>query len=208
MNSTPAHTLGDHGSVPARGRWACRVVRNGGSGRRYTLHLSGSLHRDWAGRLAAGLAARHISVVRAIARHASTQWTAVIELDVLDPGVEPSAIDFIALLREQPATPWRADPVKITRFGVATVAGGVEVAIRAEDEVGFLDRILLVFASSGLFPHDMRVETRGSEVHDLFLLRTAAGDTPAEANVAALRERLQKLVSQHRGSGHRGSRSH
>jgi hypothetical protein len=210
MDSTPAYALGDYAGVPAPGRWACQVVPNGG--RRYTLHLSGSLHRNWAGRLAAGLAARHISVVRASARHTSTQWTAEIKLDVLDRGVEPSAIDFIALLREHPATPWRADAVKITSFGVATVAGGVEVAIRAEDAVGFLDRILLVFASSGLFPQDMRVETRGSEVHDLFRLQTAGGDAPAAGVVAALRERLQQLVSPRRdprrGAGRRGARSH
>jgi hypothetical protein len=179
--------------TPAREwSWTSRVVPRGSG--RHVLYLSGSLHAAWAGRLAAGLAARHISVVRATARRTATRWTAEIEFDVLDPKVEPSAIDFIALLREPPDAPLGARGPRIARHRVARTRRDVLVEIRAEDAVGLLARILLVFGELGLFPREMRVETIGSEVRDAFRLQTAEGEVPAEGTVAALRARLDALV--------------
>jgi len=171
--------------------WTCRLVPK--AGQRYTLHLSGSLHFAWAGRLAAGLAARHISVVRATARRGSKRWTAEIELDVLDGAVEPSAIDFIALMREHPA-PGGAGGIELASCRVTPTRRDVEVEIRGEDAVGLLGRILLIFSELGLFPRAMRVETSDSAVRDVFLLQNLAGEPPPDAVVAVLRTRLEGLV--------------
>jgi len=187
----PAGFLLPASDPPGEWTWTCRLVPK--TGRRYTLHLSGSLHFAWAGRLAAGLAARHISVVRTTARRGSKRWTAEIDVEVLDGAVEPSAIDFIALMREH-RDPSAAGAIELAHFRVIPTRGDVEVEIRGEDAVGLLGGILLVFAELGLYPRAMRVETVGPAVRDVFLLQNAAGERPSEAVVAALRTRLEGLV--------------
>lgn len=181
------------GSEPAgQWDWTSKLVprRDG----RYTLHLSGSLHFAWAGRLAAGLAARNVSVVRASARRGSTRWTAEIELELAAGAAEPSAIDFIALMREH-RDPASAGALELTAARVTPTRRDVEVEVRGADAVGFLGRILLVFAELGLYPHAMRVETVGSAVRDLFLLQDATGAPPGLPLVAALKRRLEALVA-------------
>ncbi len=168
----------------------CRLVPR--AGRRSTLHLSGSLHPAWAGRLAAGLGARGVSVVRASARRGSTRWTAEIEIQVLDGAVEPSAIDFVALMKEQRDLA-SAGPVALSSWRVQPTRTDVEVEIRAEDSVGFLGRVLLVFAQLGLFPRAMRVETLGAAVRDVFLLQGIGGERPPDGVVSLLRRRLAGL---------------
>lgn len=169
----------------------CRLVPKGGG--RSTLHLSGSLHPAWAGRLAAGLAARHVSVVRATARRGSTRWTAEIEIQVPDGVVEPSPVDFVALMKEHrdPAT---AGAVALASWRAQPTRSDVEVEVRAVDSVGFLGRVLLVFAELGLFPRAMRVETAGAAVRDVFLLQGLGGERPPDGVVSLLRRRLAGLV--------------
>lgn len=198
MDSASGHTLPAGSPLPAsespagERKWTCRLVPK--TARRHTLHLSGSLNFAWAGRLAAGLAARHISVVRATARRGSTRWTAETELDVVDGAVEPSAIDFIALMREH-QDPASAGTIALESFRVTRTRRDVEVEIRGEDAVGLLGRILLLFGEFGLFPRAMRVETVGSAVRDVFLLQNVAGEPPPHGVVAALGRRLEVLVS-------------
>ncbi len=176
---------------PAASTLTCRLVPKGDG--RSTLHLSGSLHPAWAGRLAAGLAARDVSVVRASARRGSTRWTAEIEIQVPGGAVEPSAIDFVALMKEH-RDPAAAGPVALASWRVQPTRTDVEVEIRAEDSVGFLGRVLLVFAALGLFPRAMRAETVGAAVRDVFLLQGAGGERPPDAVVALLRRRLAALA--------------
>lgn len=177
------------------GGWALtsRLVAKGRG--RYTLHLSGSLHPAWAGRLAAGLGARHVSVVRATARRGSTRWTAEIELELPAGAGEPSAIDFLALMREH-RDPSSAGAVALASARVRPTRTDVEVELRAEDSVGFLGRVLLVFAELGLFPRAMRAETVGASVHDVFLLQGLGGDAPPDGVVSLLRRRLDALVAE------------
>ncbi len=179
MASASGHALPAGFLVPALGAPAastltCRLVPKGGG--RSTLHLSGSLHPAWAGRLAAGLAARH-----------------VIEIQVPEGAVEPSAIDFVALMKEHrdPAT---AGPVALASWRVQPTRTDVEVELRAEDAVGFLGRVLLVFAELGLFPRAMRVDTAGAAVRDVFLLQGLSGARPPDGVVSLLRRRLAGLV--------------
>ncbi len=177
---------------PAQGEWACRLVSEGGQ--RYALHLSGSLHYAWAGRLAAGLAARHVNIVRATARRGATRWTAEIDLDVLDGGTEPSALDFIALMREHRSPPGEG-AIELESCRVRRTRRDAEVEIRGVDSVGLLGRILLLFAELGLFPRAMRVETVGVAVRDFFQLQNLWGEPPPDELVAVLRTRLGGFVS-------------
>jgi hypothetical protein len=168
----------------------CRLVRKGDQ--RFALHLSGSLHHAWAGRLAAGLAARGVSVVRATARRGSTRWTAEIDVDVPAGVPPPSAVEFVALMKEH-RDPSTAEPVELERWRVQATRTDVEVDVRAADSVGFLGRILLVFAGLGLFPRAMRVDTAGGAVRDIFLLQGISGEPPPDAMVSLLRKRLAAL---------------
>jgi hypothetical protein len=169
----------------------CRLVPK--SRGRHALHLSGSLHAAWAGRLAAGLGARHIGVARATARRGSTSWTAEIELDVPGDAPAPSVVEVVALMREH-VGPGRCGRVSLTGCRVTPTRRDVRVEIRARDRVGLLGDVLLVFAELGLFPHAMEVETLGTEVRDVFLLQDLAGAAPAVPVVAALRRRLEGLA--------------
>jgi hypothetical protein len=189
---SPGEGLPGEAAPRAEQRWTCRVSPLGG--RRFALRLSGSLHVSWAGRLAAGLAARSISVVRVRAHRAPTSWSADVELEVLDPAVQPSAIDFIALMREEPAAEPVAPAASLRSFSVQPTARDVEVELRAPDTVGFLERVLRLFAVHALYAHEMRVDTRAGEVHDVFRLRNLSGLPPGPRAIAALERSLAKLV--------------
>ncbi len=199
MASAPGYVLPTGWSLPgsaspdAATTLTCRLVPR--SGQRFTLHLSGSLHHAWAGRLAAGLGARHVSVVRATARRGSTRWTAEIDIDVPTGVAAPSAVDFVALMKEH-RDPASAEPVELAGWRVQATRTDVEVEIRAADSVGFLGRILLVFAALGLFPRAMRVDTVGAAVRDVFLLQGISGEAPPEGVVSLLRKRLAALAPQ------------
>jgi hypothetical protein len=176
---------------PREWQWACRLVPK--SRGRHALHLSGSLHAAWAGRLAAGLGARHIGIVRATARRGSTRWTAEIELDVPSGAPAPSVVDVVALMREHVA-PTGAGGIALSACRVTPGRRDVRVEIRGRDAIGFLGNVLLVFAELGLFPRAMEVETVGSEVRDVFLLQDLAGGAPTVPAIAALQRRLERLV--------------
>jgi hypothetical protein len=171
---------------------SCRVDPLGG--RRFALHLSGSLHVSWAGRLAAGLAARHVSVVRVKARRGVDAWTADVELDVGDARVEPSAIDFLALMQDESEPGGAATRPSLQSYDVSASARDLVVELRARDAVGFLGAILRLFAVHALYAHEMHVETRGAEVHDVFRLRNLTDRAPSPAVAAALRRGLERLV--------------
>lgn len=191
--AAPASDVAGPGDpFPGERTFTCRIVP--GPSHRHTLHLTGSLHAGWAGRLAAGLAAKHVSVVRATARRTSTRWTAEIVFDVLDEDVQPSAIDFLALMNDHVTAARDVGAVTLTSHRVARTRRDVLVEVRGEDAVGFLGRILHLFADLGLFPHEMRVDTRGLEVRDMFRLQSATGEVPPEGIVDALRRRLAGLV--------------
>ena len=136
-----------------------------------------------------------MSVVRATARRGSTRWTAEIDIDVPAGVAAPSAVDFVALMKEH-RDPASAEPVELAGWRVQATRTDVEVEIRAADSVGFLGRILLVFAALGLFPRAMRVDTVGSAVRDVFLLQGISGEAPPEGVVSLLRKRLAALAPQ------------
>ena len=87
-----------------------------------------------------------------------------------------------------------AGPVTLASWRVQPTRTDVEVELRAEDAVGFLGRVLLVFAELGLFPRAMRVDTAGAAVRDVFLLQGLSGARPPDGVVSLLRRRLAALV--------------
>jgi hypothetical protein len=179
-------------AAPDPGSWTSRVEARGS---RHVLHLSGAFHAGWAGRLAGGLAARQVSVVRAMAQRGKThQWTAELEVEVLDPALDLSTIDCLALIRDrsEPAPP--PGDLVLTSYRLVPRPGALEVAVTAPDAVGQLDRVLRTFAFFGLFPCALRLETRGASMDGLFQLQALGQTEPRLQVIEGLERRLAGLV--------------
>jgi hypothetical protein len=174
-------------------RWACHVEERGR--RKFRIHLSGSLHAGWAGRLAGGLARRGIGITRVIAsRDADMTWQAEVDTEAVAFGIDLAGFDFLALTLAHAAPVTRAPDIPIDRYALVRGADDVAVEIRAPDRVGLLDALLRVFARHGLFPRELRIETRGPVAVDLFRLQTLGGRLPSAAVVAELERRLGALA--------------
>jgi hypothetical protein len=189
-------------AAPDEGTWTSRVEPRGSH---HVLQLVGAFHAGWAGRLAAGLAARQVSVVRAVAqRGKNQQWTAELEVEVLDPQLDPAAIDCLGLIRDRdvPATP--PGDLVITSYRLSPRPGALEVALTAPDAVGQLDRLLRTFAFFGLFPCALRLETRGASVDGLFQLQALGQTEPRLQVIEGLDRRLASLAA----DGDEGPRAH
>lgn len=183
----------DADCCPPERRWTCRVEARGRD--KFRVFLSGSLHAGWAGRLAAGLADRRITITRAKARRTPEMlWDAELDVEALDRGGNLDGFDFLALTldHEDPQRPGRLVP--LSSYAVRRTAEDVVVELRAPDAVGFLDQILHLFAFYGLFPHAMRIDTRGADAVDLFQLQTLAGRVPNAKVVAWLERTLDGML--------------
>lgn len=160
--------------------------------RLHTLQVSGALPPGWAGRVAAGLAARGIGVVRGRARRDGPSWRG--EFVVAPPpgtSVEGIDLNLLATLRGPPTgAPTR---VRLTRARVEELPGELLVEIRAHDQLGLLDRLLGVFAMFGLFPRELDLDTREGEAIDRFLLRAFGDRAPPVELAGALRGMLARL---------------
>jgi hypothetical protein len=178
---------------PPERSWSCRVEER--SRGKFRVFLSGSLHAGWAGRLAAGLADRRITITRAIARRSPAMlWDAEVDVEALDRGGGLDGFDFLALTLDH-ADPQRTGRlVPLSSYAIRRTAEDVVVELRAPDAVGFLDHILHLFAFYGLFPHAMRIETRGTKAVDLFQLQTLGGRVPTAKVVAWLERTLDGMV--------------
>ncbi|MFT3916229.1 MAG: hypothetical protein QM704_19780 [Anaeromyxobacteraceae bacterium] len=172
--------------------WTCAVTpRLPG---RTTLTLVGALQAGWAARLASGLAARGVSVLRARAhKNLARVWLA--ELDVQAPDasapVDGGTVDRI--LRDRGPLEGRSHAPAVTRYVLTPREDALEVQIRAPDSVGLLDRILRMFAFYGLFPCDLAIDTVRGEARDTFRLRTMTGEVPSSRTRDALERRLAAL---------------
>ncbi len=173
--------------------WACRVEERGR--RKFRIHLSGSLHAGWAGRLAGGLARRRMSITRVTARRgADLAWQAEVDVEAEAYGIDLAGFDFLAATLAHAAPVTRAPVVAIDRFALVRGPEDVAVEIRAPDRVGLLDALLRVFGLHGLFPRELRIETRGHVAADLFRLQTLGGRPPPASVVADLERRLEALT--------------
>jgi hypothetical protein len=123
-------------------------------------------------------------------------WVAEIEIEARDASIDPAAIDFVALTCDHGDAVQPLAGLKIASYRLMPTSRDVEVDIRADDTVGFLHAVLRRFAFFGLFPHEMRVETRGSKLEDFFRLENIGGMAPAERTVVALDQHLRELVAE------------
>jgi hypothetical protein len=191
--STASASPLDAPCCPTERRWACHVEERGR--RKFRIHLSGSLHAGWSGRLAGGLARRGISITRVTAsRGADGSWTAEVDTEAVAFGIDLAGFDFLALTLAHVAPVTRAPSVPIDRYTLVRGGEDVSVEIRAPDRVGLLDALLRVFARHGLFPRELRIETRGPVAVDLFRLQTLGGRPPSAAVVSELERRLSALA--------------
>jgi hypothetical protein len=166
-------------------------------GGRYLVTVRGNLTTGWAGRLAASLAARRLNVVRGGgSRRAGHVWDVELLLEPLDRAVDPRALDYLALAQEGQA-PDHADDasVVIDTVVLTRTAAELVVDVEAVDTLGFLDRLLRVFALYGLFPRELKVETRGQRVRDQFRLQGLGGQLPSLQVCEAVGLRLRALAS-------------
>ena len=165
-------------------------------GGRYQVRVQGALTVGWAGRLAASLAARRLNVVRGSgARRGGHLWEVEMLVEPLDRSVDPRALDFLALAQEGQA-PDHLDEasVVIDTFVLTRTATELLVDVEAVDALGFLDRLLRVFALYGLFPRELRLETRGRRVRDQFRLQGLGGQVPSLQVCEAVGLRLRALA--------------
>ena len=192
----PLDTLSPELDAPccaAERRWACRVEERGR--RKFRIHLSGSLHAGWAGRLAGGLARRGVDITRVSASRSDDMlWAAEIDVEATAFGIDLAGFDFLAPTLAHAAPVTRAPAIPIDRYALTRGPEDVTVEIRAPDRVGLLDGLLRVFASHGLFPHELRIDTRGPVAVDLFRLQTLGGRPPSASVVSELERRLELLA--------------
>ena len=188
MNAAAGATAARKGGTGARVEEA--------EGGRFLVVVQGAFTTGWAGRLAAALAARRLNVVRGSgARRGGHVWDVELLLEPLDRSVDPRALDYLALAQEGQA-PDHADDasVVIDTFVLTRTATELVVDVEAVDALGFLDRLLRVFALYGLFPRELKVETRGQRVRDQFRLQGMGGHVPSLQVCEAVGIRLRALA--------------
>jgi hypothetical protein len=151
-----------------------------GTGPRLQVRLRGVLAADWAGHLAAALAARRISIVRLDGeRHAGRLWEINLLVESLDPTADASALDYLALARDPRPMDTAMAGLGLEAFSLTRTDDALLVDVEAVDSLGFLDRILRVFALFALFPRALDIETRGRKVRDRFTLVNRDGRSPS-----------------------------
>lgn len=160
----------------------------------HTLRVNGALPPGWAGRVAAGLAARSISIVRGRARRdGPITWRGEFEV-APPPGTPVEGLDLAVLAWLRNPSPGAPTRVTLTRYRVDELPGEILVAVEAHDQVGLLDRLLGVFAMFGLFPREMELDTREGVAMDRFYLRAVGDRAPPGDLAAALRGMLARLA--------------
>lgn len=180
------------GVAGAAGEVEVEIATLGPARRR--VELRGSLPVGWSGRLASGLAAQRISIVRGWARDRSGRWSAQLELE-LPPstGLTPAVV--LRLTAPDAAPPRGALPgLELLEHRLVRAGPFVVVELEAADGRGFLDRVLRCFALYGMFPREMELETTDGLVHDVFRLQSMHGGAPEPATVAALASKLRALT--------------
>jgi hypothetical protein len=160
--------------------------------RLFSVRLWGPLHPLWADRVTRGLAGVGVSILNGVARLQPTgSWSAEFLVSPVPGGANPETIDYVSLTLQPP--PPHAPPLVLDSFdvdGSPEHGGFVYLEVRGPDRVGFLGSLLRILAEQELVPREMWVATRYGEACDRFLLATAHGRTPTDAQRQALEEVL------------------
>jgi len=151
-----------------------RIETTAGSASR--LFISGKFPIGWAGMLALGLSREQISIVRGCACRVNPGgWSAYFDLQGLKGAPSLDAVDYCALAMRGGI---HTVPIAIQLEGyhlIPMLGGGIQLAVRGLDRVGFLASLLGRLAGLSLFPEEMQIETRGHVAEDRFQLRAADG---------------------------------
>ncbi len=170
------------------------VVPLGAAARR--IELRGVLPPGWAGRLASGLAAQRISVVRGwAAEHEGGRWEAQLQVELPQYTIDLTPAAVLQLTGPDVA-PLRSalDGLELLSYRIGQAGDDAVVELEAADARGFLDRVLRLFALHGLFPREMNIETSDGMVHDVFRLRDIHGRAPDPQTLAALESKLERVT--------------
>jgi hypothetical protein len=162
----------------------------------HEIEIAGPLAPGWAGRLAAGLAQRAVSIERG---HALADgcggWAARFEVKT------PFALDaaLVERILDEPEEDAARYAITLAACDVRAVpehGGALLVAVRARDCTGFLATLLRRFAFFSLFAVEVQLETRDGIADDRFWLRAGGHRQPAPATGPALRASLRSLVTE------------
>ncbi|HEX9079531.1 MAG TPA: hypothetical protein VF795_08085 [Desulfuromonadaceae bacterium] len=196
MEPTPESAArGNAGGTATFGKASSDLRKNGPN--RYVLALQGKLEPGWVGRLCTCLGRQEINIVRGnAAKVSSSEWSSLFDLDFPTTAHDPTAIDFISLMREE-RTCHSGAPLVLYDFVLEQsekYGGSLYVEVTGRDRVGFLSSILNTFSLFSLFPTEMVVETKQDRVFDRFWLKAMAGMPPSAAAAAALRDTLKSYT--------------
>ncbi|GFO69773.1 hypothetical protein GMLC_33520 [Geomonas limicola] len=165
----------------------------------YTLTLKGFLSPGWLGRLAAALALHRIGIVNGQAEKITAYaWQASFKLKAARPTCDPVSLDYVALANTEPSHQALA-PIVLRDLKIEPCSrhqGSLYIEIRGVDRLGFLGDLLDFFSMRCLFPVKLTVETLGETAADRFWLRGVGGSVPSDLVVQAIRENLEKFVTQ------------
>lgn len=162
----------------------------------HSLRLWGSLPAGWSGHLTLGLARASIGIERGHARRQQGSWEAEFHVRPARPNSEnppdPATIDYARLLaRRAPVTPV---PIELTDYRVHPLLDTIALEVEGVDSMGFLGSLLGRLAFLSLFPEEMKIETRGTQVADSFRLRSLAGRPPSPEAPRVLDRMMHELV--------------
>lgn len=165
------------------------------TGGTFALQLGGGLPPEWVGSLCTGLSAKQISVERGYARQIQRgTWESLFVVRPTASGIDTSSIDYRAMaLAPKVVQPDRSLP-SINSFQLDKNEDSLFLSIRANDELGFLARMLSGFSFMMLFAHEMKIETVGVEAQDTFVLRGFGGAAPTPDKYDRLFLTLQEMT--------------
>ncbi|SFI38277.1 hypothetical protein [Planctomicrobium piriforme] len=158
----------------------------------YSVSLDGEfLHPHWVAFLFAGLSANGVSVISGQAQQRSlATWSANFQLDFSRAMQTAQSIDYLALT-DQEQLPLVSDIPRLTGFQIQRRTDeSLEVRLEANDQLGFLGRLLGKICMLGLFPVEMVISTIGNRIQDTLIFRGIAGMAPSEAT----RQRLESVL--------------
>lgn len=161
-----------------------------------TLTLWGELGLGWLGRLANALSRRGIGIetVSALCR-SDGSWFGTLELSPRHATTAPAELDYVALCHEGERHSVVSNSPRLERFQLErTATGGLELRLRAKDEVGFLASVLDRCEFLGLFPERLAVKTQGGVIDDTLWLRGVAGNAASPEAERELRAQFQRFL--------------
>ena len=157
---------------------------------RSQVRLQGFYRPAWLVGMCAGLAERGVSITRAHGTTTDGWWQA--ELEILPPhGLDPHSIPYAQLAELMPdAVPGSLQLERYSLTESPEHGGTLRLELEAEDNLGFLGRVLSLLAMLSLFPLAVQIETRSGRAHDCFWLSGVGKAVPTPQSRLVLERML------------------